>query len=767
MIPNDPFYASQWHFSLIGDIEAIWDEYSGAGVSVLIYDDGIQYDHPDLDDNYDGSGHFSTQFQTFDPYPEDLSVDGHGTSVSGLIAAEANNGIGGVGVAHGAKITGIDLFNDLSTQPLSVEHDAFEYGKNFDIMSNSWGYTPDFSPYLDLGDPISETAQLLNAMEVAVNEGRGGLGSVITLAGGNETMNAGGYGGVGSQLTIAVAATNALGMIEDYANWGPSLLLSAPGATDTTDITGSGGFSIGDTTDQFGGTSASTPIVSGVVALMLEAAPGLGWRDVKTILALSAAQTGSDYGAASAGNEIGAWRSNGADTWNGGGLSWHMSYGFGMVDAFAAVRMAEVWGVMSGAPQTLANQVQTYAESVDLTQPIIDLGSATMTLDMGSVFDLEHLHVTVNMIHDEIHELDVDLIAPDGTVVPLLLSNPNRGRQLQLSPSITTFEHDLGVTSLLGMNAAGTWTLEVRDPIAGGDGTLIDFTIDFFGRGASANEIYTFTTDFEALQTVDGDRDVISDTNGGTDWLNYAAFSGPVKVKLNVGEVHFDGKVQSVIATGTDIENAVTGDGRDSLHGNALNNHLMGMRGNDDLRGNSGMDMLDGGAGSDTMRGGADRDTLDGGAGGDWLLGGKARDRIAGDDGDDTLSGDMGKDMLMGGKGDDDIKGGHGRDRLLGGKGNDTLDGGSDADELTGNLGVDTFVFAVGYGRDDILDFVTGQDVLQLDTALWGGGLTVAQVLALADDSGPDVVFDFTSGDRLTLIGVETAGDLSGDLILV
>lgn len=53
MTPNDPYYAYQWHYGLLGDIEAIWDEYNGAGVHVGIYDTGVDAANPDLAPNYD------------------------------------------------------------------------------------------------------------------------------------------------------------------------------------------------------------------------------------------------------------------------------------------------------------------------------------------------------------------------------------------------------------------------------------------------------------------------------------------------------------------------------------------------------------------------------------------------------------------------------------------------------------------------------------------------------------------------------------------
>lgn len=107
--PTDYLYYLQWHFNLIGDIEDIWDVFSGLGVKIGVYDDGLDTSHTDLIANYDASLEVKDDNgNTVAPTPEH-SGDGHGTAVAGLISA-ANNGIGVVGVAHGASITGVNIF---------------------------------------------------------------------------------------------------------------------------------------------------------------------------------------------------------------------------------------------------------------------------------------------------------------------------------------------------------------------------------------------------------------------------------------------------------------------------------------------------------------------------------------------------------------------------------------------------------------------------------------------------------------------------------
>ena len=81
--PTDPLYAQQWHFSLMGNIEKIWDDYDGSGVTVVVYDEGVQYTHPDLAANF-AMTFFTYDGVVYDPMPID-DQSGHGTSCAGLI----------------------------------------------------------------------------------------------------------------------------------------------------------------------------------------------------------------------------------------------------------------------------------------------------------------------------------------------------------------------------------------------------------------------------------------------------------------------------------------------------------------------------------------------------------------------------------------------------------------------------------------------------------------------------------------------------------
>jgi len=615
-LPSDPLFSQQWHLSMLGDIGRVWRDYTGAGVAVAVYDDGVQFTHEDIAANYDASGHFTYGGTTYVPTPNSTD-DAHGTSCAGLIAAVANNGVGGTGVAFGASITGLDYLNDLqffynwNTQTSSARYDAaMRWAANFDVMSNSWGTNPDYSD--ELNPTIAGNSSAVDAAHFAwvSAHGRGGLGTVVVKAAGNETMNANGDAANVSRHTITVAATERNGYVADYSNFGASILLAAPAAAVTTDLMAAQGYGSGNYTRSFGGTSAATPVISGVAALMLDANAGLGWRDVQTILTLSAAHTGSAVGAAPSGAEVGRWLTMGGEHWNGGGEIYHLSYGFGMVDAYAAVRMAEVWTRMTGGAQTSANEAHLVCRNGN-TVAIADADGAAATpearvnLRVAGNIDIESVQVTFDITHSYAPDLLIQLRSPTGALMTLF--DREGGGALMDGGFRWTFAAE----AFRGMEAEGTWRLLVHDRAAGDTGQISNVRLDFYGAAASTNDIHTFTDDFRSLRNLQADRRVIEDSNGGIDWLNFAAVTGNLSVRMAAGgAIRIDGtQLASFAARRADFEHLQAGDGADSLTGNFRANRIFGGRGSDRLSGAGGADRLMGEQGNDRLTGGdgADR----------------------------------------------------------------------------------------------------------------------------------------------------------------
>jgi len=154
-----------------------------------------------------------------------------------------------------------------------------------------------------------------------------------------------------------------------------------------------------------------------------------------------------------------------------------------------------------------------------------------------------------------------------------------------------------------------------------------------------------------------------------------------------------------------------------------------------DLRGGDGDDIIDaqhitstdlfvqiaGGAGNDVLIGGAGHDVLAGGTGNDELMGGYGNDTLDGGDGDDVLDGQDGDDTLLGGDGDDTLMGGAGADVMVGGNGNDVFlyQSTDDILEVAVN-GTLAALFPEGASLDQILDFVSGSDLIVFESGAFG-----------------------------------------------
>jgi len=256
---------------------------------------------------------------------------------------------------------------------------------------------------------------------------------------------------------------------------------------------------------------------------------------------------------------------------------------------------------------------------------------------------------------------------------------------------------------------------------------------------------------------------------GGDDTLDVSGYSDNQKLDLRPGFFSDVGGQAGnvVIAVGTDIENAVSGTGSDSITGNALNNSLAGGGGDDTimggqgadtitdpwgthyLRGEDGNDSIVGGVGFDDINGNKGDDTVDGGLGGnDWLVGGQGDDLIIAHVSRNILYGNLGDDTLMAGSGGELMRGGQGNDSMAGGAGADWISGDRGNDTLSGGGGADTFHTFSGAGIDRVLDFSLAEgDRVQVDA---GTAYTVSQV-------GADTVIDMGAGDQMILVGVQAA----------
>lgn len=594
LVPQDTLYSQQWHFALIGSIgrprtggsragiEAVWTDYRGQGVKVGIWDDGVQSIHPDLAANYNAQLQVTINGTLNDGQPL-TGVDGHGTAVAGLIGASGNNS-GAIGVAYASQLTGVRVFggqDDINAN-WGRYLQTLDYLVQFDVTNHSYGGAPNF---LVAGD----VAKFANA---SLN-GRNGLGTVNVKSAGNNNIDGNGEAIDATRHTITVAATDANGQIASYSTYGAHILVAAPAASVTTDLIGAGnGYNgLPDTnyTNAFGGTSAAGPVTAGVVSLMLSANQQLGWRDVQNILSYSATGVGSLYGGVTT-NQNATWKWNGATDWNGGGMHFSEDYGYGMVNAFGAVRMAEVWSIVyDSMPLTSGNELMVTTGDISVNSLIRDQSTLTYTFNVSQDISLEHVDMNVNLTHSLFNDLRIRLISPKGTSYTLY-----DGSSGNASSSDFGLSYNFGIDGLRGESSQGVWSLVVQDARRGSSGVLNAVNFTGYGSTQSANDVYHYTEEVLDVLTLAGQagRVALSDIDGGSDWINAAAMSRNLMLSLRSGaSSSLAGQTFLTIASnGTLLENAAAGDGNDIIQGNDVDNLIYGGRGNDVMQGGNGID---------------------------------------------------------------------------------------------------------------------------------------------------------------------------------
>ena len=483
---------------------------TGRGVNVAVVDTGLEICHPDLAENVVEGGSFNFKANpdngkawhnasADDPYFPDSRGD-HGTTVAGIIAAAANNGLGIRGVAPDVSLFG---FNYLSEQ--CCEEDALggspesPNSEQIDVFNMSYGSFG--SQYNEPDDSIVRfgTSQL-----------RDGLGAIYVKSGGNEFRrclhfehqvhdltgcnSSSGDGLNDLPYVIVVGALNAAGGRASYSSAGSNLWVSAPageyGVTDpatvTTDQFGRDrGYStrnypglardrsadpFGDYFSNFNGTSAAAPHVSGAVALLLEEEPALTWRDVKHVLARTARRPDSLINVVTDVRVvIGSTLATIYRDWitNAAGYDFHNHFGFGAVDVDAALAL-----LRDGySPDSLGTQSLSdwFTASTDGLQ-IPDHDGAgiepQLNVDLPADTNIEAVQVHVSGSHENLVDLSIEVESPSGTqsVMNPVFNGTLAGEE--------TLDWRLLSNAFYGESPRGTWTLRVIDAADGDTGTL-------------------------------------------------------------------------------------------------------------------------------------------------------------------------------------------------------------------------------------------------------------------------------------------------------
>ena len=525
----DPLMKYAWHISNVGqsvfaaaagtagydlNLFQTWNAHIyGNGVLVQISDDGLEDTHEDLTANFSYLN-VSKNYSLPSPYLSTTSrpiatTDDHGTGVAGLIAAVGWNKIGSRGVAPKAHLSIANFVSDSVTQTTAMLLD--QASGNFDISNMSWGTDQNAIQVLN----TTYNAQLRSL----VTSQRGGKGTIFVKAAGNDfAINCNGSTTVkcvgnanfdphnAIPYLIPVSAMNAEGISSSYSSPGSAIWISSFGgefgddfpALMTTDLMGcSAGRSVSTAASAFengsspenkscnyssvfNGTSAATPTVSGVVALMLEANPALTWRDVKYILAKTATVDHYATGAITHPKQ-GVTMPTGyiwEQKWvtNAAAFKFHNWYGFGHVNTDAAISMAKT---MVQFPSSLGTFTETnwVHSHTGLALPIPDNLAAGVTNSFSVSNDLtvEAVQIRVDITHADISELALELTSPSGTKSILV------NAQNSLT-GIANYTSETFLTNAFYQESSvGTWTLRVVDSKVGVTGTLTAFKLNIFG----------------------------------------------------------------------------------------------------------------------------------------------------------------------------------------------------------------------------------------------------------------------------------------------
>jgi serine protease len=317
-VPNDAFYAAQWHYPAL-NLPQAWDITTGSSDTVVaVVDSGILYDpadagrtHPDFVGKVlsgydfvsdptsasDGDGRDPNAFDE-----GTLNTNGlHGSHVAGTIAAATNDGSGVAGVNWNAQILPVRVMGADGSGNFADIYEGVLWAAGLDIPGVPANPYPAQVINMSLGGPPACTPYEQDVLSQVT-----ATGTIVVVAAGNENVDAGGSGPASCAGVITVGATDFQGARAYYSNFGSTVDVMAPGGDTNADLNGDGypdgvlSVSQDPVTGEFtsvlkNGTSMAAPHVAGVVSLMRALRPDLTGDEALTILRstarpLSAAQ---------------------------------------------------------------------------------------------------------------------------------------------------------------------------------------------------------------------------------------------------------------------------------------------------------------------------------------------------------------------------------------------------------------------------------------------------------------------------------------------
>lgn len=338
---TDPLLTQAWGMFVSGAVQAHSTMAQGRNIVVAVTDTGVDYNHNDLINNIwrnkgeiandgidnDKNGYIDDvvgwDFYSNDNKPYDLSLDlagilleggnpGHGTHVSGVIAAQLNNAEGTAGVAPQAKIMALRFIGEKGQGTTDAAVKAIDYAvaNGANIINASWGGEKDSEPDQALREAIQRAGQKGVLFVVAAGNGR--LNSATGTSAGFDNDNdpkpvvPASYD---YDNMVAVAAVDAQGKLAEFSNWGQkSVKIGAPGVKILSTVPGN---RYQDTILEFGtlkvtwdGTSMASPFVSGALAVLWSQSPTEPMAAIRSKLLSSAAALPALAGKVATGGQL-------------------------------------------------------------------------------------------------------------------------------------------------------------------------------------------------------------------------------------------------------------------------------------------------------------------------------------------------------------------------------------------------------------------------------------------------------------------------------
>jgi kexin len=481
-LEGDPLFNKQWYIkadgtpinpsgvsSIVGNDLNLLDVYKkymgynkGNPIIVQIVDSGIDIMHEDLKYNIDISRSLNGN-KPGEPIPGGF-FKSHGTKLAGIVAARAFNNKGIRGIAPFAKIAGSNWLVEQSLDALEAAWLSGDGANEIAVSNNSWGryYTID-TFYEDI-------------LEKGTNSLRDGKGRIYVFGSGNSRE----YGAdantqyiLNNQYPIVVGAIGPDNKITSYSTPGANLWISAYGGSDsfnsgptiaTTYLSGKSRYTWSEDENKnytyaMVGTSAAAPMVSASVALILEACPNLGWRDVKYILAKSAKKIDISNS---------SWITNSA------GFYFSRDYGFGLIDTKKAIDICQ------NGYKNLPKEEQFTLSKIDINKTINDKEKISIGVNINK--KIEWVETTIDLNATNASNYDIYLISPSATKVLILKHGTKIGAKFTPDNNWMIGGFRLSTGAFLDEESIGEWKIEIVDTNKTSSATLKSVKLNIYGH---------------------------------------------------------------------------------------------------------------------------------------------------------------------------------------------------------------------------------------------------------------------------------------------